>query len=213
VEGRGVVWTLLTNPGRVHQITPLTAADRYPELFDLAAELAPCANRLLSFGCSTGEEIVALRSRFPEAGIVGAEINGRSRRIAAQRVADDRLSIIMHPRSVRGTFDLVFALAVLQREPDRVVALDVQDISPFYPFARFDAAVQMLVESLRVGGLLCVVNAQYRVEDSSAAAQLEPIAATVQPRAPIFAADGRRTCQPIIPAVFRKLAEPVKPGS
>jgi hypothetical protein len=64
---------------------------------------------------------------------------------------------------------VVFALAVLQREPFKTEETDVRDLSGIYPFERFDAAVTQLVDLLRPAGLLCVMHAQYRVEDSSAA--------------------------------------------
>src|SRR3954466_5687580 len=73
-EGRARLWTRLAHPPGLHQTAPYTWLNRYPVLFDLAAELAPNARRILSFGCSVGEELVSLRSRFANAEIVGAEI-------------------------------------------------------------------------------------------------------------------------------------------
>jgi tRNA G46 methylase TrmB len=58
-----------------HQLVDWTAPDRYPEIFAAAAAAAPDARRILSFGCSTGEECVSLAQYFPKAEIVGAEIN------------------------------------------------------------------------------------------------------------------------------------------
>ena len=57
-----------------------TFVDRYPRIFtfvkdQLANTAAP---RLLSFGCSTGEEVFTLRRYFPQAEIVGIDINPRS---------------------------------------------------------------------------------------------------------------------------------------
>ena len=80
-EGRARLWTRILHGSRVHQTSPDTSEDRYPVLFDLASKLAPDAERILSFGCSTGEELQAIRRRFPDAEIVGAEINPRSRKI------------------------------------------------------------------------------------------------------------------------------------
>src|SRR5688572_209783 len=84
-EGRARLLTSLFHRGEVHQTTPYTIEERYPELFDFAARMAPAARRIMSFGCSTGEELSAVRLRFPSATIVGVEINPRSRRIAAGR--------------------------------------------------------------------------------------------------------------------------------
>jgi hypothetical protein len=203
-EGRARLWTRVVHGGEVHQTTPFTADERYPELFDLAAKLAPDADRILSFGCSTGEELVALRCRFASAEIVGAEINPRSRRIAARRVANDLLTLVVGPRAVEGTFGLVFALAVLQREPHRVEETGSEDLSNCYPFERFDAAVTDLAARLRPGGLLCVIHAHYRVEDASAAAALEPVSGSPLMEGPFFGHDGRRLSGATGQSIFRK---------
>lgn len=204
-RGRAQLWVRLMHANQVHQTTPATAEDRYPELFDLAASLLPHAQRILSFGCSTGEELSALRRRFPEAEIVGAEISPRSRRIAARRMRADRRASVVAPGAIEGQFDAVFALAVLQRQPHRVAELEMDDLSRFYPFARFDAAVVKLVGWLRSGGLLCVINTHYRVEDSSMACQIEEVAGAPLMEPPLFGPYGRRLEQPRAATIFRKL--------
>jgi SAM-dependent methyltransferase len=203
-ERRSSLWTRIVHRNEVHQTTPYTCADRYPELFDLAASLAPNGARILSFGCSTGEELAALRRRFPDAEIVGAEINPRSRRIAAKRLASDPRIAVVHPASVEGTFDVVFALAVLQREPHKIAEMGVEDLSPYYPHRRFDSAVRDLSRRLRPNGLLCVANAHYRVEDSSVAGQFEACAASPPMAEPIFGPDGRLLHHTPARTLFRK---------
>lgn len=206
-EGRGQLWTLVAHKGDVHQTTAFTAENRYPELFDLAAALAPDAGRILSFGCSTGAELVALRRRFPRAEIVGAEINARSRRIAVRRVTRDDRTAVVPPEGIRGTFDLVFALAVLQREPHKIAEMEVADLSSHYPFERFDKAVRGLVGQLRPNGLLCVFNAHYPVEESSVSSQLEPIEASPVMENPLFGPDGKRLAAPVARTMFFKRAK------
>ena len=56
-----------------HQLVDWTAPNRYPEIFAAAAAAAPDARRILSFGCSTGEECVSLAEYFPKSEIIGAE--------------------------------------------------------------------------------------------------------------------------------------------
>ena len=51
-----------------HQLVDWTAPNRYPEIF---AAAAAAARRILSFGCSTGEECVSLAEYFPKAEIIG----------------------------------------------------------------------------------------------------------------------------------------------
>ena len=203
-EGRARLWTRFRYAGEVHQTTPQTCEERYPELFDLAASLAPEARRVLSFGCSTGEELISLRRRFPKAEIVGVEINPRSRAIARRRVSADRRSSVIAPSALDGSFDVIFALSVFQREPHKVAETELEDLSRFYPFARFDRGLNELMQMLRPSGLLCVVNAQYRVEDSSAGHRLEPISQSPLMHSIIFGPDGRRLERPVAKTLFRK---------
>lgn len=205
-EGRGQLVTRILHGRETHQTTPQTAPDRYPELFDLAVSVAPNAERLLSFGCSTGEELVALRHRFTEAEIVGAEINPRSRKLAKKLVRADPRTTVVSPKALAGTFDVIFALAVLQREPHKIAEMGVEDLSPFYRFTRFDELVTQLVGMLRADGLLCVTNAQYRIEDSSSADQLEPVPGSPLMDPTIFGPDGRRFERPVARTIFRKVA-------
>ena len=204
-EGRARLWTRLAHRGEVHQTSPDTAEERYPELFDMAARLRPDARRILSFGCSTGEELLSLRRRFPAAEIIGAEINARSRRIARRLTGDDGRIRVVPPDRLEGTFDAIFALAVLQREPHRIAEMEVDDLTRIYPFVRFDAAIVELVGRLARGGLLCVEHAHYRVEDSSCARELQPVAGALRVKGMLFGRDGRRLDEAAAAAMFRKL--------
>jgi predicted O-methyltransferase YrrM len=203
-EGQARVWTRLVHRRAVHQTTPQTAEERYPALFNLAASLRPDAKRILSFGCSTGEELVSLRRRFPWAEIVGAEINPRSRVIARRRVASDTMISVIAPKAISGSFDLIFALAVLQREPHRIEEMEVEDLSPYYPFDLFDGVVRELTARLRSGGLLCVDNAHYRVEDSSVGADLEAVGGAPRMMGLLFGRDGLRLKDALARTIFRR---------
>lgn len=205
-DGRSRLWTRIVHRRQVHQATTVTAEDRYPELFDQAAALAPDATRILSFGCSTGEELASIRRRFPDATIVGAEINPRARCLAARKAASDPGIEVVRPDAITGPFDLIFALAVLQREPHRIGDLQVSNIASHYSFARFDAAVGDLVRLLRPGGLLCVFHTQYRVEDSAAMRLLEPVPTSPLLGAPLFAPSGERMNAPVARSIFRRQA-------
>jgi SAM-dependent methyltransferase len=144
-----------------HQLPNLTALNRYPEIFAAAAAAAPQAKRVLSFGCSTGEECVTLAEYFPKAQIVGTDINPvnllRARKHQSHRVrfvyARDRIL------SGFGGFDIVFCMAVL-RTPE------TNGIGQHYPFERFVERAQFLESLVRPGGLLIIHNATYRFSDA-----------------------------------------------
>ena len=203
-EGRARLWTQFTHPSEIHQTSPDTEEERYPDLFDFAASICRAPRRILSFGCSTGEELVSLRRRFPNAEIVGAEINPRSRRLADRRMARDPRTWVVSPEGVRGAFDLIFGLAVFQREPHKIAEMDVADLTPFYPFDRFDKGIGELVDRLIPGGILCIVHAHYRVEDSLASPRLEPIAEAPGREGLWFGPDGKRVTGATAATMFRK---------
>ncbi|WP_028970444.1 class I SAM-dependent methyltransferase [Sphingomonas sp. URHD0057] len=203
-EGRARLCTRLVHRQRVHQTAPDTWEERYPELFDRAAQLMPNARRILSFGCSTGEELISLRRRFGAAEIIGAEINSRSRRVAVRRLASDLQASVVKPTAVSGEFDVIFALAVLQRGPHWVDEAGVDDLSAHYPFAKFDQMVRELVGHLRAGGLLCTMHTHYLVEQSSAAPQLESLSDSPPMCGPFFGPDNRRLATQSAPSIYRK---------
>src|SRR5262245_39665581 len=66
---RSVVLLKLFSRNVVHQTTPLTWMDRYPNIFStVEAYFAGNSDlNILSFGCSTGEEVLTLRAYFPTA--------------------------------------------------------------------------------------------------------------------------------------------------
>ena len=57
-----------------HQPANHTWSNRYPDLFSDAAKAIADPVRILSYGCSTGEECWTLRHYFPNALGVGASI-------------------------------------------------------------------------------------------------------------------------------------------
>lgn len=210
-EGRSRLWTQFAHRADIHQTAPYTWIDRYPEIFDLAAELAPDAGRILSFGCSTGEELISLRKRFPKARIVGVEINARSRAAARKCVAEDRRAMVAGPGGMTGSFDLIFALSVLQRDPRGIAAeVDAGQLAARYPFNRFDAGVRSLADRLRPGGFLCVANSLYRIEDSSVAQRFEPVINSPLIERTLLGPDGRRLDGLVARTIFRKRLQLMK---
>ncbi|MEO5641662.1 MAG: class I SAM-dependent methyltransferase [Sphingomicrobium sp.] len=204
--GRSVVWTRLRHGRALHQTATTTAPDRYPDLFAALVCLLPPDADILSFGCSTGEELLTLRRLMPMAHIVGVEINPRARRIATRATAGDP-RITVAAALPDGQFDAVLALAVLQREPIRIARDAVRDLRHHYPFARFDAVLTTLVDRLRPGGVLAVLHAHYRVEDGRVAGQLEALVAGPRLSEPLFDRSSRRyDPAPPSASLFRKCA-------
>lgn len=89
-----------------------TKEERYPKIYDNAAKLKPRAKRILSFGCSTGEEVFALAKRFPNADqLIGVDLDHN--RVCTARSANKANNIFFHDTvGGLGQFDVVTALNV-----------------------------------------------------------------------------------------------------
>ncbi len=126
-----------------------TKADRHPALFAFAKDrLAGKSElRILSFGCSTGEEPLSLMDYFPDAMIDAIDINPRNiaiarRNAAAKAAARINFSVGTHPPDVPAHYDAIFCLSVLRHgQLDAHQPLSCSDI---FPFSKFDAAVTAL---------------------------------------------------------------------
>lgn len=96
----------------VLQMSNMTKAERFPLIFNSAVELKPDAKRIMSFGCSTGEECEAIASRFPEAEIVGIDIDYYTLQRARKKNTNPK--IFFHDNlGATGKYDLALALMVL----------------------------------------------------------------------------------------------------
>lgn len=183
---RNAMLVRLERPAGLFQPDNHTFPERYPDLFALAArEIGDGASRrLLSFGCSTGEEVFALRGWFPQAEIAGFDINRRNIAVARARLAaapDPRVSFAVASSAAglaASSYDAIFCMAVFRHG-----ALG-ETINPrcdhLIRFADFDAATAELARSLRPGGLMFIEWSNFRFCDTRAFAAFEAIHAAPQ---------------------------------
>lgn len=197
---------------RLLQPFPDTFEDRYPQLFDaLAQRLAHLPQpRILSFGCSSGAEVRALRRRMPDARIVGLDLN---RRMIAQAQAADpnplstyRLADAPRPDE---RFDAVLAMAVLRHgvlEAERPASC-----AAVLPFARFAETIDRLDRHIAPGGWLALYHAHFRFRDTATAAgySVDPLRMSdFQPQTLLYGPDDRLMTGMVEPAVlFHKQAD------
>lgn len=175
-----------THAGELFQPFPSTFDERYPQLFDALAErLSAIADpAILSFGCSSGEEVRALRRRIPAARIVGIDLNPRM--IAKARAADGHA--LSEYRSAAAPlpdeqFDAVLALAVFRHGV--LEAEQQESCAEVLPFARFAAGIAMLDTALKPGGWLALWYAHFRFADTPTAAGYEPDPFRMSDRGPL----------------------------
>lgn len=150
-----------------HQLTSTTEMNRYPELFSAVKELVASSHpRVLSYGCSTGEECATLEEYLNPSLLVGADINEENLKIARHRFSSPRLHFIpstVSDLAAHAPYDIVFCLSVLCRWED---TRDVEDCSSIYPFEKFSMAIAQLDSFLTPGGLLVIYNSNFRFEDT-----------------------------------------------
>lgn len=109
-EYRALIYLKAFKSRRVQQTTPLTAMNRYPVIFSACSEYFRKNKdiKILSYGCSTGEEVLTLRRYFPNATIVGAEINKHSLEVCKSHNVDDKITFINStPRNIKNMIHLI----------------------------------------------------------------------------------------------------------
>ncbi len=181
VERRAERRLLRESPHRLFQIGGRTAPDRYPHLFAaLRDSLSDIPSpEILSFGCSTGEEIVSLRTYIPAGRFAGIDINGA--RIGQARAKLGNVSVRLWAaasieESGAGTFDAISCLSVLQHN---VLVKDwPEDCTPYMTFGKFETAVIDLDRHLKVGGMLLLYHTSFRFADTRVADRYTPLLVT-----------------------------------
>lgn len=214
-EHRNIALLRLRQPENLFQPYPTTAENRYPHIFRFVRERIGDGpdRRLLSFGCSTGEEVFSLRGYFPEATIRGLDINPRAVAVCQKKLADagdPRLSFAVAGSAVAEkaeSCDAVFAMAVFRHG-------DLKTAPPhcdgLLRFEQFERTVAGLARCLRPGGLLVIRHANFRFADTAAAAGFEPALTIEDPpdgaQTPLYGPDNRLIApQTRHAAVFRKI--------
>jgi len=165
------------NPPGLFQTNPLTAPNRYPGIFGFVREqLSAQPNpRLLSFGCSSGDEVFSLRQYFPQASIKGVDINPANIALCRARHAREGRDPLIEFQcgnsaagEVRDSYDAVFCMAVFQR-PELKADRSVASCEPHLCFADFERTIAGLVACVKPGGFLVIRHSMFRLADADSA--------------------------------------------
>ena len=168
--------TRLRGGAQHYQGATHTSHDRYPELFAACArELAGIrAPRILSFGCSTGEEVATLAGYMPQAIIVGVDLNRWCLREATRAHPQHRFFHVQSAEfRAEPAFDAIFCMAVFQRTENRLTGTDVALGS--FTFERFEAEIARLDARLKPGGLLFLDESDFVFADTTTAREYSPL--------------------------------------
>lgn len=120
--------------------------------------------RILSFGCSIGDELATLRVLFPQAEIHGCDIDEAALARAQDSVGhlagiflSDETEILR-----RGPYDLICAFSSLCIHPFR----SEEETIRIFPFARFETMIGLFHDCLTDGGMLATRNMNYVLADT-----------------------------------------------
>jgi hypothetical protein len=159
------------------QLETYSCEDRYPLLFERCRQhLADCSSpRILSFGCSTGEEVFTLAKYLPQAEIVGVDINPWCLQQCARKNRNPQLTFL-HSLSREFAdatgFEAIFCMAVFQRTEHRTE--DALPVDTGFTFERFEAEVVELDGKLKPGGLFFLDEYDFSFEDTEVATRYKP---------------------------------------
>jgi SAM-dependent methyltransferase len=165
----------LRPPQGLFQPESTTRENRYPAEFKFVRDHLGDGpdRRILSFGCSTGEEVFSLRHYFPTAQIKGVDINRRNIRKCRERLAriggDPGLSFEIAGSAVTeptAHYDAVFAMAVFRHGK---LGEAPPSCAHLIRFGDFERSVGELARSLKPRGLLILCHANFRFGDTAAA--------------------------------------------
>ncbi len=158
-----------------------TLPDRYPWLFGFAAARLGTRPdlRILSFGCSRGEEVFSLRKYFPSAAIKGIDINPRNiarclSRMRTESSPNMTFEVASTPEGEAScSYDAIFCLAVLVNGD--LTTSGAQRCDPVLHFERFDRMVGEFARCLRRGGLLALHTTNFRFCDTAVARDFDVV--------------------------------------
>lgn len=166
------IWEKISNTETPwFQKSTQTALEHYSYLFDKCVELFPDveSTRVLSFGCSSGEEVRTFKNRGFK-NVHGVEINPEA--IALARAADpdglyvEELNMLPIPHIP--SYHLIVTMAVLCSFPSRDPVGD-------FPFSSFVKAIKALDARLLPGGYFLIGSVQYDFRETEIARRYEPI--------------------------------------
>lgn len=150
-----------------HQTHNTTEYNRYPKIFDFIKNNIK-ANKILSFGCSTGEECETLLDIFPTSKVVGVDNNLDVLTIA--KAKNKNINYVNEIKNYKN-FDLILAMSVFCRNPE---TLNMEK-NTIYHFSDFEKEIIKLNNCLISNGYLIIFNSNYYFEDTCVFSNYTPI--------------------------------------
>jgi SAM-dependent methyltransferase len=219
---RNLMRLRLLPPTGAFQPVNNTRADRYPKIFGFVQSTlgATKKTRILSYGCSTGEEAFSLRGYFPHAVIKGIDINAANIAVCRRRLKENPDAAMSFETASSteaepaAAYDAIFAMAVLRH--GNLGLPGVARCDHLIRFDEFARVVEDFRRCLKPDGLLVIRHSNFRLIDAPAGVAFETILCVENAKrtnkVPIFGPDNLLMAGVEYPdTVFRKVAhEPSK---
>jgi SAM-dependent methyltransferase len=135
--------------------------------------------KILSYGCSIGDEVFSLRRYFPRAVIKGIDINPANIAVCRRRLKklpDTNISLTTANGTgaeTSGDYDAIFCMAVLP--PWQPWAAGSNALRPPHPVRGFCPRLADFERCLKPGGLLIIRHSNFRLCDAPAGQAFETI--------------------------------------
>lgn len=174
---RNNYFTVLKYRRHYHQRSSFTSYNRYPDLFSICKNYFSHEERvnILSFGCSTGEEVFTLNSYLPKAKITGVDINKFCLKKAVKKNNNPNISFV-HSLSddylTCKNFSAIFCLAVLQHPENRDSSTKIAEK---FTFSQFEKQLIELDSKLKAGGIFFIDYCDFNFLDTIIAKKYEPL--------------------------------------
>ena len=214
---RNMMWLHWRQPASAFQPYNDTKPNRYPRIFEFVRRLlgAQSELRILSFGCSTGDEAFSLRRYFPHSAIKGIDLNAGNIEVARARLARDPDAMLSFENADSTTaepaaaYDAIFCMAVL-RHGD----LALPGVTRCDHLIRFEDFATMIADfsrCLKPGGLLIIRHSNFRLRDTPTSAAFATVLSVptkaTKGKTPLFGPDNKLLAGVDYPdTVFRKIA-------
>ena len=159
-----------------------TKRNRYPQLFQAVKTFYSSESRntppnfymensptILAFGCSNGDEMITLKEYFPNAKVLGCDINLDEYFSRKELPHSDVFYSNSENIKKNGPYDIIFANSVLCYHPAK------RPVPLAFSFEEFKSLLIDLNMSLRNGGILCAYNMSYLFSELPFAAEYRPV--------------------------------------
>jgi chemotaxis methyl-accepting protein methylase len=143
---------------KVIQKSHATKYDRYPNHFNEITKYTEKKIEILSFGCSSGEEVKTLsKIYYPESNITGYDISNDIIKKLNETNNNKKIRYISNIKNDILTYDLILCMSVLCVWPENMGEYKICD---------YNSVISEIDKKLKIGGYLVIYNSKYIFTDT-----------------------------------------------